>query len=170
MEINVSQLLKAPVGSTRDFEVDETIEILGSESEIGGQVRLMRTGRGILASGSLHTEVEAICSRCLASFSCPLAFSFEEEYYPTIDVNTGAPLAVPDEPGCFTINENHILDLTEAMRQYAILAIPMKPLCRDDCAGLCPICGQDLNYTTCDCLSREIDPRWAKLKELISGE
>lgn len=170
MKINVAQLLKSPVGSTQDFEVDEMIEIVdGSQSPVQGKVSLMRTGRGILVKGTLHAEVETSCSRCLNLFNCPLMFEVEEEYYPTNDVNTGTPLSAPDEPGGFTIDENHILDLTEAIHQYALLEIPMKPICRDDCVGLCPTCGQDLNSGACTCPSREIDPRWSKLKELISN-
>ena len=128
----------------------------------------MRTDRGILAKGTLHTEIEATCSRCLSSFSCPLALNIEEEYFPTVDVVSGARLAVPDEPGCFTIDEHHTLDLTEAICQYAILAIPMKPLCREDCAGLCPSCGHNLNHGPCDCPPQEMDPRWSELSKLLN--
>jgi len=90
----------------------------------------------------------------------------EEEYFPTVDVVSGAPLALPEEPGVFTISEQHILDLTEAIRQNAIVAIPMKPLCREDCAGICPKCGKDLNQGECGCPTEEVDPRWAKLLKL----
>ena len=168
MSINVSQQLRGPVGSVRDYEVSEVIDIAGSGSLVQGELRLMRTDRGILAKGTLHTEIEATCSRCLSSFSCPLALNIEEEYFPTVDVVSGARLAVPDEPGCFTIDEHHTLDLTEAICQYAILAIPMKPLCREDCAGLCPSCGHNLNHGPCDCPPQEMDPRWSELSKLLN--
>ena len=87
---------------------------------------------------------------------------------PTIDINTGAKLPEPDETGSFTIDEHHILDLTEAIRQYRVMALPMKPLCREECAGLCPTCGKNLNTGPCDCPANEIDPRWAKLLKLKS--
>ena len=96
MSINVSQQLKAPVGSTRDYEVSEVVDIAGSGSLVQGELRLMRTDRGILAKGTLHTEIEATCSRCLSSFGCPLVLNIEEEYFPTVDVVSGAWLAVPD--------------------------------------------------------------------------
>ncbi|MBA7688765.1 hypothetical protein ES703_97254 [subsurface metagenome] len=73
---------------------------------------------------------------------------------------------MPEEPGCFTIDEHHILDLTEAIRQYALLAIPMKPLCRGDCAGLCPNCGHNINQGPCDCSPQETEPRWSELSKL----
>ena len=167
MSINVSQQLKGPIGSVRNYELSEVVDIAGGGSLVQGELRLMRTDRGILAKGTLHTEVEVICSRCLSLFSCPLALNIEEEYFPTVDVVSGAWLPVPDEPGCFTIDEHHILDLTEAICQYALLAIPMKPLCGEDCAGLCPNCGHNLNYGPCDCPSQGMDPRWSELSKLL---
>jgi len=151
-QINVSQQIRTSIGSTRNYEVNEVVDIAGGSSMVQGEVRLTRTDRGILVKGTLHTEVEVTCSRCLSLFSCPLAVNIEEEYFPTTDVFSGASLSLPDEPGCFTIDEHHILDLTEAIRQYALLAVPMKPLCREDCAGLCPYCGHNLNQGTCNCL------------------
>jgi uncharacterized protein len=105
----------------------------------------------------------------LKIFDYPLTINLEEEFFPVIDVNSGTPLEMPDEPGSFTIDEHHILDLREAIRQNALLAIPMKPLCREDCAGLCQKCGQDLNEGQCDCTKPEIDPRWSKLADLASA-
>ena len=169
MEINVSQLLKSSVGSTQDFDVDGLIDIIGeNKSPVRGKARLMRTGRGILVEGNLETEVKVSCSRCLNLYPCSLKFKISEEYYPTVDVETGAQLSAPDETVCFSIDENHILDLTEAVRQYALLAIPMKPLCRKGCSGLCHTCGKDLHYGACNCPIDEIDPRWVELEELIS--
>jgi len=137
---NVAQLLKEPVGSTRDYELDEPVDIAGNEvgGQVKGKVRLTRTNRGILVRGTVNTGVEVTCSRCLNRFRCPLTFTIEEEYFPVIEVSSGAPLSPPDEPGSFIIDEHHVLDLTEAIRQYALLAMPMKPLCREDCTGLSP--------------------------------
>jgi len=167
MEINVSQLLKASIGSIRNYEVSELIDIAGGNSTVQGEVRLMRTDRGILVEGTLGTEVEVTCGRCLSLFSCPLALSIEEEYFPIADVVSGASLPLPEEPGCFTIDERHTLNLTEAIRQYVLLAIPMKPICREGCAGLCPSCGHNLNLGVCDCPPQEADPHWSKLKNLV---
>jgi uncharacterized protein len=168
MQINVTQLLRAPIGSVRDYDIKQVIDITGDDvnSLVQGQVRLMRTDRSIRVKGTLNTGVEATCSRCLGQFKCPLVMNLEEEYYPTADVVTGAPVSVPDELVSFTIDEHHVLDLTEAVRQYALLAIPMKPLCKEDCAGLCPFCGHNLNRGPCGCPSRGTDPRWAELSKL----
>ncbi len=171
MRINVSQLLKEPIGSIRNYKMNEMIDIAGkgNSSLVQGDIKLMRTDRGILARVTLHTEVEVICGRCLSSFAYPLSPNFEEEYFPTVDVLGGTLLSPPDEPGCFIIDEHHILDLTEAIRQYALLAIPMKPLCKANCAGMCPDCGTNLNQGSCHCPPQVGDPRWAKLRELSSN-
>ena len=168
MQINVSQQLKEAIGSTRSYNVDETVDIANQESHVEGRFSLVRTDRGILARGTLRTEITVTCSRCLRS--CPLALTLdvEEEYYPTTDVLTGAPLPLPD--GYFTIDEHHILDLAEAIRQYAVLAIPMKPLCQENCTGLCPTCGHNLNLGPCDCPQQEIDPRWSGLLKLAVAD
>jgi len=166
MRINVSQQLKASIGSMRKYGVSEIVNVANGKSMVQGEVGLIRTDRGILAKGTLHTGVEVTCSRCLSLFSCPLTLNIEEEYFPTTDVVSSASLPLPEEPGCFTIDEHHVLDLTEAIRQYALLAIPMKPLCCGDCAGLCPSCGHNLNQGPCDCSPRETEPRWSELNKL----
>ncbi len=166
MRINVSQQLKASIGSIRKYEVSEIVNVANGKSMVQGEVKLMRTDRSILARGTLHTEVEVTCSLCLGLFSYPLTLKIEEEYFPIADVVSSASLPLPEEPDCFTIDEQHILDLTEAIRQYALLAIPMKSLCREDCAGLCSNCGHNLNQGPCDCLPQETDPRWSELNKL----
>ncbi|HEY32089.1 MAG TPA: DUF177 domain-containing protein [Dehalococcoidia bacterium] len=166
LQMNVSQLLKEPIGATRSCDVNDVIDIISAGRQVEGQVILTRTDRGILVRGTLCTELELTCSRCLSLCSCPLTLRITEEYFPTTDIMTGAPTPVPDESGYFTIDEHHILDLTEAIRQYATLAAPMKPLCRDNCAGLCPTCGHNRNLGECDCPPPDTDPRWATLRKL----
>lgn len=169
LETNVSQMLKSSIGSTRTFEVNDITDITGdgSESLVQGEVRLTRTDRGILVTGRFSTSVDVVCSRCLEPFYLPLTFDIEEEYFPSIDIVSGNPVEMLGEPGSFTIDEDHVLDLTEAVRQYALTAIPIKTLCRTECAGLCPECGQNLNLGRCSCVRPEMDPRWATLIEII---
>jgi uncharacterized protein len=168
MQINVSQLLREPIGSMRDYQVNEVADIAGNDKGflVQGDCSLLRTQRSILAKCRLSTEVELTCSRCLGLFRCPLKLNFEEEYLPTVDAVSGAPLPSPEE-GAFTIDEHHILDLTEAISQYTLLAIPMKPLCHKDCAGLCSNCGRNLNQGPCDCPTETVDPRWSELTKLL---
>jgi uncharacterized protein len=167
MQINVSGLLKSALGSKLNYRVSDEVNISGADSPIEGEVWLTRTDRGILVKARLNTELRVTCGRCLGMFSYPVPVNFEEEYFPVVDVVNGRSLSLPDEPGCFTIDEHHILDLTEAVRQYALLALPMKLLCRQDCAGLCPTCGRNLNQGACDCPPQGLDPRFSKLGKLF---
>ena len=170
MQINVSQQLKSATGTKRYYQVSEVVDIAGSSSPVKGEVDLIRTDCSILVQGRLHIEVELTCSRCVSLLSCPLTLNFEEEYFPTADVVTGASLSLPNEPGSFTIDERNILDLTEAVRQYALMAIPMKPLCQKNCAGICPTCGYNLNQAPCNCPPRPVDPRWSGLLDVALAD
>ncbi len=166
--MNVSQLLRDPIGSTRDYHIDEVANVTGDgqDHSIRGDCHMLRTQRSILVKCTLNTEVELTCSRCLSKFRQPLKIRFEEEFFPTIEIQSGTPLPPPEESSNFTIDEQHTLDLTEAVRQYSLLAIPMKTLCKKDCAGLCPTCGKNLNQGRCGCPTQDTDLRWSKLAQL----
>jgi len=165
IQINVSQLMRASIGTIRNYKIDEMVDIAGCDRPTKGEVTLLRTDKGILVKGVLNTDIELTCGRCLNVFNYPITLKIEEVFYPTIDTTTGTSLPEPEDPDSFTINERNILDLTEAIRQYALMAIPMKPLCHEDCAGLCPTCGANLNQSPCDC-PRPADPRWSELIKL----
>ncbi len=168
MQINVSQLLQESVGATREYEIDEVTDIIndGKKYKVKGVCHLLRIQRSILVKCALNTEVELTCNRCLGLFRYPLNITFEEEFLPTVDISSGAPLPQPEDTGSFTIDEQHTIDLSEAVRQYTVMAVPMKALCDENCAGLCPKCGKNLNQGKCNCPSQEIDPRWIKLTKL----
>jgi len=152
IQINVAQLLKEGIGATRTFEVDDTLYLdETTQCQVQGEVELLHTRRGILVRGTFTGTSHLVCSRCLDFFEYPLTFRMEEEFLPLVDVISGAPLPLDDDPTTFTIDDRHILDLSEAIRQYALLAIPMKPMCRPDCPGLCPQCGANLNQQRCQC-------------------
>jgi uncharacterized protein len=98
----------------------------------------------------------------------PARFAIEEEFTPTIDIVTGAKLPLSGEEEVATrIDAHHILDLTEVIRQDLLLALPMYPVCRSKCKGLCPHCGQNWNEGACECSLEEIDPRLAVLRQLL---
>src|SRR4030042_311731 len=119
MELNVSQLLQEPVGSTREYKIDESADIIGDgkEYKVQGECRLLRTRRGVLVKCAVDSEVELTCGRCLSRFRHPLKIRFEEEFLPTVDVTSGMPLPLTDDAGAFMIDERHIMDLTEPARQ-----------------------------------------------------
>ena len=171
MRFNVAQLLKEPVGSRRKYHLAEDIQDLGGEVKlthpIEGAIRLIHTTEGVLVSGQLYTEVEVTCSRCLESFSTAIDFTLEEEFRPTIDISTGAKLpAVDGGDEATLIDDQHVVDLHEVIRQDILLALPSHPLCKPDCAGLCSQCGQNLNEGTCTCEQPLGDPRWEALRAL----
>jgi uncharacterized protein len=171
MQVSVAGLLKEPVGSKRSYQWDE--KFIPPEDcpvdWVRGQVQLTRTDKGIWAHGALDSSVPCQCSRCLADFSHPVHLEFDEEFLPTVDIATGSPLPPPDpEEGAFTIDDHLVLDLREAVRQYAIMAVPINPLCRPECRGLCPICGRDLNQAPCQCDEQKTDPRWHALEQLLT--
>jgi uncharacterized protein len=84
---------------------------------------------------------------------------------------TGARLPQPEDADIATqIDDHHILDLSEIVRQDLALALPMVPLCRTACKGLCSNCGQNWNEGDCDCETEELDPRLIVLKELLDQE
>jgi len=168
MQINVAGLMQDPIGSVRTYEIDGEVDFGdGKVKRVTGKVQLLRTPRGILVQVEAETEADLNCSRCLEPFHHPVSLKIEEEYLPTFDILTGERAPVPDEPGTFRIDERHIIDLSEAIRQYTLLAVPMKPLCKADCAGICPTCGQNLNRGACACPPSEGDTRRAKLQKLL---
>jgi uncharacterized protein len=170
MDFHVAQLLKEPIGSTRVFHLDEVAE---RPEEAGwewvrGPIKLTRTNRGMLVQGDLTAAYQDTCSRCVSEFTSPLQFGLEEEFYPTIDVITGGPVEEPEDIDGFPIDAVHQIDLRDAVRQGVLLAKSMAPLCRPDCAGLCPECGHDLNTGPCGCRVESVDPRWAALTGWMS--
>lgn len=150
---NVSQLLKAPTGTTRHLEIEDfdadLARDLGLVSPVKGSLRLMRTPAGILVTGVLTQQIEATCARCLDTFVREQLLEIDEEFLPSVDVTTGVPLEDPGDPDAFHLTDQHILDLSEPIRQYAILEGPLSPLCRPDCKGLCAVCGANLNLGPC---------------------
>ena len=169
MQVNVAQLLKEPIGATRDFEFDGPWQQSeqASEGHARGKLRLMRTDDGIWASGPVEVSLDYTCSRCVVPFTSWVKLTVDDVFLPTADVATGARVRLEDdeEPESFRLDEHHVLDLSEAVRQYALAAAPLAPLCREDCKGLCQMCGADLNHGTCDC-AQPTDPRWAQLEGL----
>jgi len=133
--INVAQLLKEPVGSSQIHDISG---IIGEEVEgfVEGKAKVIRIGQGVLVQCKLNAEVKLICSRCLDAFLCPISFTAEEEFLPISDVSGDLELSSPEQSEEFTIDDKNILDLSELIRQYVLLNLPMKPLCRPDCPGM----------------------------------
>jgi uncharacterized protein len=172
LEFNVAQLLKETTGASRSYEVDvespsELDEDLTFVSPLTGHVRLLRTGPNILVTGRLKAIIQQTCARCLTTFARPVEIKLEEEYFPTLDIVTGMAITQPAEiEAANLIDEQHILDSSEVVRQEFLLVSDSILYCRPDCKGLCPHCGQDRNLGACSCEDEVVDPRWAGLKAL----
>jgi uncharacterized protein len=121
--------------------------------------------------GTLATTLELRCSRCLEPFLLPVDAAFDLRYLPEgaaapdEDTDDGE---LREEDTSATFYEDDGIDLGDLMREQFYLVLPMKPLCRPDCKGLCPQCGTNLNTDTCQCETRWEDPRLAGLKALMS--
>jgi DUF177 domain-containing protein len=170
LKFNVAQLLREETGGRRSYEFSEESLPLDEETtldQIVGSVRFTRTASGVLVDVSARGAVEMLCMRCLNPATTQIKLHFRDEFHSKIEVNTGMPLPEPDEEDPFFINENHLVDLGEAIREYALLELPMQPLCKPDCKGICPTCGADLNTGLCNCRSDDSDERFAALKALL---
>ena len=133
--INVAQLLKEPTGSSQSHDISGTIDE-EVEGFVEGKAKVIHISRGVLVQCKLTAEVKLICSRCLNTFLCPISFTAEEEFLPISDVSGDLALSSLEQSEGFTIDNKNILDLSELIRQYMLLNLPMKPLCRPDCPGM----------------------------------
>jgi uncharacterized protein len=170
VQFNVSSLLKETTGATREYDIDDDVAINGAPRRVKGRVRFDRTPDGILVRARLRGTMESDCSRCLRPLTFPVSVEFDEEYIPTIDILHGGRVEPrEDEEDAYRIDERHFLDLREPLDQYWQMALPMAPVCREDCAGLCPDCGGEIGADGHECSHDHSDARWAKLRNLKLG-
>jgi uncharacterized protein len=116
--------------------------------------------------GTVKTELELSCSRCLEPYRMPVDASFDLRYLPAADMSTDDDRETQDEDLDIAYYRDDQIDLNELLREQFYLALPMKPLCQEDCKGLCPQCGTNLNTSTCACEPDWVDPRLAALRTL----
>lgn len=166
MEFNVSSLLREHTAATREHDIDDDLTVDGETHHVRGHVRMDRTRNGILVRAAMRSDAEDECSRCLRPITYPVDLAFEEEYIPIVDVTTGAHVELPEgSEDAYRIDEHHILDLRQAASEYWTAARPMAPLCREDCPGLCPVCGELMSGDH-PCTREQVDARWEKLAQL----
>jgi uncharacterized protein len=170
MLFNVATLLQSPVGEFRRYSLPADPPVHH------GRVTLTRTPHGVLVQMQATVIIDTSCSRCLVPFGYPADIEMEEVFRQQVDPSTGRHIAPEDaeeaEEDSFQIGLDHVIDTTEAVRQYVLMAMAMQPLCRPDCPGICAQCGTDLNLSMCDCDRTPTDPRWsalAALKQTIHG-
>ena len=117
-----------------------------------------KDGRNVRLTGRVQGAIECDCSRCLEAFAIPVDAPLDLLFLPATEPVPGAS---PD--GETAVEED---DLGDVVREQFYLALPMKPLCREDCRGLCPICGGNRNRVACTCQAEWVDPRLEALKAL----
>jgi uncharacterized protein len=129
------------------------------------RLHLERQGDMVRATGTYGAELNLTCSRCLASFEHRAEGPVEMVFLPRSQEGRDEVLLSDDELEVSFYNEGEI-DLDQLLKDELSLALPMAPLCRPDCPGICPHCGRDLASGSCECRQNNIDPRWAKLAQL----
>lgn len=149
--------------------------------ELGLSIEIAKTGRAVHVSGTLAGTFVRQCVRCLNEYDEPACIPFTADYLGeeppakpqpkrakprSEEEETDAPIEDEEEPYSLAGDR---LELAEMLREQIILATPMQPLCREDCRGLCPTCGQDLNERRCDCHEERQESPFAVLKKLTEG-
>jgi len=117
-------------------------------------------------AGSVRTRLELPCSRCLEPFGWPVDAQFDLRYQPHSQNSGEGEREVEEDDLTTAFYANDEIDLGQLMQEQLYLSLPMKPLCSEDCKGLCPTCGTNLNRDTCDCTNEWEDPRLAALRSL----
>lgn len=119
-------------------------------------------------AGTVHAELELGCSRCLEAYRVPVDATFDLRYLPQTENAGDEEREVENEDLSAAYYRDDQIDLRLLIEEQLYLALPMKPLCRPECQGLCPQCGANLNVDTCGCDTRWEDPRMAGLKAIFS--
>lgn len=171
IDFNVAQLLKNPTGAARDLAIDADIRGLDPSLDPAGnvqaRVKVVRTKSGALVTLTGAASLWVPCSRCLEPVAVPIALQFEEEFLQTVDVITGLSLGASHDDPALLIDDHHDIHLADIIREYLLIEQPMYALCREDCRGLCPQCGRNLNLGPCGCSSVAGDERWSALQALL---
>jgi uncharacterized protein len=167
MRINVGFLLNQPKGTYRDFPFDLPGIELSKDVTTGqliGNARISRTSEGLLVQGEYNTTISTTCVRCLEKTEPKLHTEFTELYvFPQLH---GNEFDTEEEPELILPNDGYI-DMEPLVSEYLLLEIPMKPLCKPDCKGLCSFCGTNLNQATCEHQKQSANP--ATLYPLTPG-
>lgn len=139
LRVNAGFLLNTPIGTYRDIHFEEPEILLKPDlqlSNFSGVTRLSRTPQGILLHGDFQGNAQSECVRCLTDFQQPLHTQFDELYAFDKRSTTESGLILPEDAN---------INLEPLVRDYLLIEMPISPTCRDDCKGLCVVCGENLN-------------------------
>jgi uncharacterized protein len=158
---NVGFIIHEEVGYNHDFPFEFEKITLGDDLELRafeGVINVGKTPQGLIVQADFSAETTLTCARCLTDFESALDWSFTELYAFDKRSETESGLLLPEDAH---------LDMAVLLREYALLEIPISPLCKPDCRGLCAECGQNLNEKDCGHRPPEADSPFAKLKDLL---
>lgn len=149
-------------GETESIPFAFTLDMRGMSSDIvkgecSARGRCRGTPDHIVLYAELNCSFTAVCARCCKQFECALSHSFE---FPVAE-----KLESDEDEDRFAVMSDNSLDVEQICSEQLILNLPLRFLCREDCKGLCPVCGADLNSGACSCGGKKVDPRMEKLKE-----
>ena len=116
--------------------------------------------------GRVQAALEMECSRCLAPFTLPVDEPFDVLYLPHSEHKTEGEVEIEEDDLTTAFYSDQVIDLGQLVIEQFFMAAPMKPLCTEDCQGLCPMCGTNRNAGTCSCTAAWVDPRLAVLENL----
>ncbi len=147
-------------GADGQYRVADTVTLDLDVRKDGSKVRMV---------GRLVATLELGCCRCLEAFRLVVSVAVDVLYLPASDNTGDADVQIEESDLGTAYYRDDQIDVGHMMREQLQLALPMKPLCRDDCKGLCAVCGGDRNTAACECVERWVDPRLAVLKGLLKG-
>src|SRR5689334_22726646 len=133
-------------------------------AEIRGRVR--QPGREVELIGSIKTTLETVCARCLKPVSIPFSADFDERFATSVSWGAEEQHELASDDLNLSIFDGDGIDMDQLVREQLLLAKPGQVLCREDCQGLCPVCGADRNKAACTCEAQQVDSRWEKLRDL----
>jgi uncharacterized protein len=164
MKLDISAIPEG--GLQQDLKFEFLNEAYGKTFAVSASLKILKAGERILVEGTIVADAELVCSRCLGDFVYPLRIKFRDEVSPIADspVERERELERAELDASFYREEELALD--DLVREQVFLALPMKPLCREDCMGICPKCGRILADSLCSCRDDRTDPRLEPLKEL----
>jgi uncharacterized protein len=146
-----------PLGEADEFRLIAPVDVVAD---------LRKDARTVRLRGRVRTGLECDCSRCLESFPVPVDATFDLLFMPASAQTAEGEREIADADLGVSFYEGDLIDLGDVIREQFYLTLPMKPLCRDDCKGLCPVCGTNWNRETCACRPAWVDPRMEPLRKL----
>jgi uncharacterized protein len=130
------------------------------------EVRVWKAGQSVLIKGKVQTNLQLQCVRCLKEFSFPISSTFELTLHPLKETSSTEEKELVEEDMASSFYEGGDIHLSEIACEQIFLEIPYKPLCHEECKGLCPICGKDLNLTSCNCAKEEFASSFSALQKV----